>query len=72
MGQTAKETGMTPTPQMVAQRHELQTRELEERLAPNFGYETREETREFDPTTKNGHLMVAVCAELLSKGLAQP
>ena len=35
-----------------------------ERLAPEFGYETRAETRQFDPTTPNGRLMIAVCGEL--------
>lgn len=40
--------------------------EAYERLAPSFGYETRTETREFDPESKNGKLMVAVCAELLN------
>lgn len=35
-----------------------------ERLAPNFGYETREDTKQFDPTTSNGRLMIAVCTEL--------
>lgn len=38
--------------------------ETYERLAPSFGYETRTETRQFDPTTPNGSLMIAVCAEL--------
>lgn len=38
--------------------------EAYERLAPSFGYETRTETREFDPTTPNGRLMIAVCAEV--------
>lgn len=38
--------------------------EAYERLAPSFGYTTREETRTFDPTTPNGKLMVAVCAEI--------
>ncbi len=33
-----------------------------ERLAPEYGYETREETREFDPDSPNGRLMIAVCA----------
>lgn len=31
-----------------------------ERLAPQFGYETREDTKEFDQTSPNGRLMVAV------------
>lgn len=34
-----------------------------ERIAPSFGYETRQETRAFDPATPNGRLMVAVCEE---------
>ena len=38
--------------------------EIYERLAPSFGYETRKETREFDPTTPNGRLMIAVCSEI--------
>jgi hypothetical protein len=36
-----------------------------ERLAPQFGYETRTETRRFDPESANGKLMIAVCAEVL-------
>jgi hypothetical protein len=36
-----------------------------ERLAPAFGYETRTETRTFDPDTPNGRLMIEVCSELL-------
>lgn len=35
-----------------------------ERLAPQFGYETRPETREFDPDSPNGRLMMAVIAAL--------
>lgn len=35
-----------------------------ERLAPKFGYETRDDTKEFDPTTPNGKLMTAVCGEI--------
>lgn len=38
--------------------------EIYERLALDFGYETREETRDFDPNTPNGKLMMAVCAEI--------
>lgn len=38
--------------------------EIYERLAPNFGYETRPETRAFDPTTPNGRLMIAVTDEI--------
>lgn len=41
-----------------------QFHEVYERLAPSFGYATREETREFDPLSPNGLLMVAVCKEL--------
>jgi hypothetical protein len=40
--------------------------ETYERLAPSFGYETRTDTRVFDPQSKNGKLMVAVCRELLA------
>lgn len=36
-----------------------------ERLAPDYGYETRPETRTFSPLTKNGKLMVAVCREVI-------
>lgn len=43
--------------------------ETYERLAPQFGHETRLDTRAFDPTSKNGKLMVAVCAEILEKNV---
>jgi len=36
-----------------------------ERLAPEFGYRTRIETREFDEHSSNGRLMIAVCNEIL-------
>ena len=36
-----------------------------ERLAPEFGYETRPDTKQFDPDPPNGRLMIAVCGELL-------
>ena len=35
-----------------------------ERLAPSFGYETRDDTKLFDQTSKNGKLMVAVAHEI--------
>ncbi len=35
-----------------------------ERLAPSFGYETRKDTRAFDPATPNGRLMIAVADEI--------
>jgi len=36
-----------------------------ERLAPQFGYETRIGTKTFDPASPNGKLMAAVCAEVV-------
>lgn len=39
--------------------------EAYERLAPQFGYDTRPETRELDPGSKNGRLMIAVCSEII-------
>lgn len=38
--------------------------ETYERLAPKFGYETRFDTKTFDPATPNGRLMIAVLTEL--------
>ena len=40
--------------------------ETYERLAPSFGYETREDTKKFNPESKNGKLMVAVADEMLT------
>jgi len=42
-----------------------------ERLAPQFGYETREDTREFDPQSPNGQLMMAVCGEVTAPASVQ-
>lgn len=39
--------------------------EIYERLAPEFGYTTREDTRVFDEKSPNGKLMIAVFTELL-------
>lgn len=41
--------------------------ETYERLAPQFGYETRQETRQFNENTNNGRLMIAVCEEILNR-----
>ena len=35
-----------------------------ERLAPDFGYETRDDTKSFEPNSPNGRLMIAVCGEV--------
>ncbi len=48
-----------------------QFHEIYERLAPSFGYETRIDTREFDPNSKNGKLMIAVTDEIERKMLAR-
>ena len=38
--------------------------ETYETLAPSFGYETRKDTKVFDPNSQNGKLMIAVCKEV--------
>jgi len=43
--------------------------EAYERLAPTFGYETREDTKEFDADSPNGKLMGAVVNEVMTKAL---
>jgi hypothetical protein len=45
--------------------------EVYERLAPWFGYSTRAETKEFDPESPNGRLMIAVVAEVVGKLIAE-
>ena len=40
--------------------------ETYERLAPEYGYETRKETKQFNPDSANGKLMIAVCQELIN------
>jgi len=52
------------TPEMLAMAERFH--EAYERLAPQFGYETREETRQFDPASPNGRLMIAVCEEIFT------
>lgn len=36
-----------------------------EEFAPQFGYETRKETKDFDPKSNNGKLMIKVCELIL-------
>lgn len=55
-----------------AEREARMFHEAYERLAPSFGYETRSGTREFDPASPNGKLMVAVCGELQSSRTPAP
>ena len=38
-----------------------------EKLAPQFGYETRPDTKQFDPESPNGKLMQAVCEKVLKR-----
>lgn len=42
-----------------------------EGLAPKFGYETRKDTKEFDPESNNGKLMIVTCKTVISKTLQQ-
>lgn len=36
-----------------------------EKIAPDYGYTTRRESRVFDPESPNGRLMLAVCAKVV-------
>lgn len=51
-------------PELTAEQLARSFHEIYERLAPVFGYETREDTKVFDPNSKNGKLMIAVCTEM--------
>ena len=42
-----------------------------EGLATKFGYETRKDTKEFDPESNNGKLMIATCKAVISKTIQQ-
>ncbi len=48
-----------------AERFARKMHETYERLAPQFHYETRPETREFNPDSVNGRLMIAVAYDML-------
>ncbi len=43
----------------------IQFHNIYEKLAPDFGYETRKETKQFNAESPNGKLMIAVCGEIL-------
>ena len=45
--------------------------ETYELLAPDYGYETRQETRVFDPNSPNGKLMIAVSDVILCDLVAE-
>lgn len=51
---------------MTAEQLAMLFHETYERLAPSFGYETRQDTKSFDPQSPNGKLMIAVCGEVLN------
>ena len=56
-------TAPTPSPTPRDEQRARFFHDTYERLAPSFGYETRKDTKKFDPTTSNGQLMIAVCKE---------
>ena len=60
---------MTNKLKQEAQIHAELFHDTYERLAPSFGYETREDTKLFDPESKNGKLMMAVCKLVIDKAL---
>ena len=37
-----------------------------EKLAPQYGYETRKDTKAFDANSPNGKLMIATCDEIIA------
>ena len=42
-----------------------------ERLAHDYGYETRKDTKQFDENTPNGKLMIATCSDILNNPIVQ-
>lgn len=43
--------------------------DIYETLAPAYGYETREDTKEFDPDSKNGKFMIAECNFVIDQAI---
>lgn len=66
---TSEQVSVTGAEALARQLHDLY-----EELAPFFGYETRPDTKAFDPDSPNGRLMIAVCGRLASQrqGAANP
>lgn len=44
-----------------------QFHDLYEKYAPEYGYNTREDTKEFNPESPNGKLMIQVCSEIITE-----
>jgi len=57
----AARTAMPWSPEETARRFHA----AYEEFAPAFGYVTRQDTREFDPNSQNGRLMIAVVRNVL-------
>lgn len=45
--------------------------DLYEKYAPQFGYETKSETKEFIPDSPNGRLMAYVCYTIIKSEMAK-
>lgn len=56
-------TDLMPSPEERAK----EFHDVYERCAPEFGYETREDTKDFDPESPNGKLMIRVITEMDKK-----
>lgn len=63
--ETLSPTPPAPAAVQEAARVAVLFHEAYEKLAPNFGYETRPDTKVFDPESANGRLMIATCGEVL-------
>lgn len=61
---------MSKTPRTDALALAIKFHDCYERLAPSFCYETRADTRKFDPESPNGRLMIAVIEEAFVRDLA--
>lgn len=63
---------MTNTSDMrEAERLAREFHKIYEELAPSYGYETKVDTRNFDPSTPNGRLMISTCQKLIEQWQSQ-